>query len=645
MSSQNTYQQGGSTSSSRVGIGKRRAAPYGQACLHCFKTKSKCVRQSSVESCERCIRLKKQCSPADSLRKRSSQKPSSTTATIANLQAEIEELKRRVPFAGNSASLDVLPDLVKRPTEDYGDYKAKSEEKDAQLDSTATSITSNEWDLSPDQERTRLEIFRDQMLKFFPFVHLPDGLTADQLHKDKPLLFQAIMTVTSPSTQEKRARATQLKRNLAQEAVEYTETSLDLLLCILTYVAWGYDNFIFKLKSPSRLTQLAISMAYDLRLHKPESKESNLFPNETLPHDQQAPELAQESLEGKRAVLGCFMLSSQVSSHYGRMEPMRWTPQMEDSLSAISRNPFCPTDEMFAWQIRLQLLIQQANEQRDQRELDRYPATANSKATASATPSSSKDPLLHKWYFEALQTKLHELRASIPPHLTHHEILLSHIHFASLSICETIHPINTDSKTSQSFNVTTAFDERDVHYHSLQAIKDFYENFNHFTSADYTGFSLSMWCQTLLNNMVLFRLSLNPAYRDAVRHTVDVLRESYCVAEKLEGAAVEMRESAPEDLFTVLYHISRAFHNYAARWLNPTPRSQQPLRAKGQDVSFTGPESWTYSASDSGVDIGPADPYFIPMLDMFGLNASPPQMLGGIPGVLGDSTIYCPTYV
>jgi hypothetical protein len=231
--------------------------------------------------------------------------------TIAKLQAKIEELKKRVPFAGGSASLAALPDLVKRPAEEYGDYKAKSEDNDEQLDSTATSITSNEWELSSDQERTRLKFFRDQMLKFFPFMHLPNGLTAEQLREDKPFLLQAIMTVTSPSTQEKRARATQLKRKLAQEAVEYTETSLDLLLCILTYVAWGYDNFIFKLKSPSRLTQLAISMAYDLRLHNSESKESNLFPNETLPHNQQAPELAQESLEGKRAVLGCFLLSSQ----------------------------------------------------------------------------------------------------------------------------------------------------------------------------------------------------------------------------------------------------------------------------------------------------------------------------------------------
>ncbi|KAL5339893.1 hypothetical protein BJX70DRAFT_141885 [Aspergillus crustosus] len=640
MNSQNAYQQQGSTSTSRVGIEKRRAAPYGQACLHCFKTKSKCVKSnSSLDSCERCIRLKKQCSPADSLRKRSSQKPSNTNATIANLQAEIEELKRRVPPAGESATLATLPSFAKRPAEDYEDYKAKLEEHDDQMDSVASSTTSTEWDLSPDQEQKRLIIFQTRMLRFFAFMHLWDGLTVEQLQADKPFLFLAIMAVTSPSVREKRARADKLKRYLAQETLEKTETSLDLLLCLLTYIAFGYDNFVYKLKSPSRLTQLAISMAYDLRLHKAMPKESSLFPNETMRPNQQAFEISQQSLESKRAVLGCFLLSSQVSSHYGCMEPMRWTPQMQDYLSIIGRNANCPTDEMFAWQIRLQLLIQQANEQRDQRELDHY------QEAASAT--SSKEPIIHKWYFESLQGKLKEMIASIPPHIKNSETLRLQLHFTSLSICESIYPVNQDNKPSYSVNnITTALDQRDIQYHSLQAIKAFYETFSTLSALDFTAFPILVWCQSLKNMMVLYRLSLNPTYRDEVRNTVDVLRESHRTAEKLEGAAIEMRESAPDDLFTILCQVARAFHKYAARKLGPSPHLQQPMGTENQGVDFIPPSSWAFSGSDSGVEfMSPPDLITRAMLEMYGLDPSPPAMPLEMPGGLDPSTGYYHPYV
>ncbi|KAL4879384.1 hypothetical protein BJY04DRAFT_193832 [Aspergillus karnatakaensis] len=650
MSSQNTYQQGGSTSSSQVGIEKRRAAPYGQACLHCFKTKSKCVRQSSLDSCERCIRLKKLCSPADSLRKRSAQKPSNTTATIANLQAQIEDLKRRVPYASESASHAALPDLVKRSTGEYEFNKAKSEEKDDHLDSTPTSTTSD-WELSPAQEQQRLRTFRTKMLKFFPFMHLPEGLSAEQLQDDKGFLFRAIMTVTSPSTQEKRARAKELKRELALKSVIDTKTDLDLLLGILTYVAWGYDHFIFSLQSPSRFTQLAISMAYDLRLN---TTKSNLLPDDALDPNQQAPDQVLESIESKRAVLGCFMLSSQcvlssdlifghanpssnllrVAYHYGQMEPMRWTPQLEEHLSAISRSPYCPTDEMFAWQIRLQLLVQQAKEQRNQRELDHY------LATNSAT-AGTKDPLLHKWYFETLQGKLKELIASIPPHLNNDVALLTQIHFTLLNICESIHPVNPDIKPpNPSLNITTALDQRDIQFHSLQAIRAFFEDANRFSAEDYTGFSIMTWAQRLLNVKVLGSLSLNPLYRDEVRRTVDIAHELHCGSEKLKQASRILGETKPEDVFSKLFFAVSRARELVILKLDSPPQFQQHMNTAEHDVSLMGGQSFGFSGSDSGVEISPPNLDFF-IMQQVGLEQYLfPGMQDGTQGIYGDPNAY-----
>ncbi|KAL4915942.1 hypothetical protein BDW62DRAFT_118251 [Aspergillus aurantiobrunneus] len=402
-------------------VGRRRAAPYGQACLHCFKTKSKCVKEGNNDSCERCLRLNKQCCSADSLRKRASQKPSDAAAMIANLEAKVDGLNTLLhEVVENSASPAALREIIEgRQREAKGKQRVDEEQGLSVPGQTSTSSSAGDWKLFPDQEQTRLSIFRGRMLPFLAFMHLPLDLTAESLQAEKPLLFRAIMTVTSPSIQEKRARGSELKRLLIQKAMGDIQSTPDLLLSVLTYLGWGYDTFVNKLStsSPSRLTQIAMAVAYDIRSNLSNPKEAYLFPNEAMTSDHRAcntrsPEDSdRQILEKMRAILGCFLLTSLTASHYQRVEPMRWTPQMEEYLGTISRSKETLTDEMFSLQVRLQSLVQQVTEQRDQREVDRC------QTVATSIPSKSTEPLLNRWYLEALQRKLHEITALIPPHL------------------------------------------------------------------------------------------------------------------------------------------------------------------------------------------------------------------------------------
>ena len=49
---------------------------------------------------------------------------------------------------------------------------------------------------------------------------------------------------------------------------------------------------------------------------------------------------------------------------------------MEECLRAVGANSECPTDEAFAYQVRLQLLAQRAVQVREQQEVDHsHPAT------------------------------------------------------------------------------------------------------------------------------------------------------------------------------------------------------------------------------------------------------------------------------
>ena len=80
---------------------------------------------------------------------------------------------------------------------------------------------------------------------------------------------------------------------------------------------------------------------------------------------------------------------------------------MEECLRAVGANKECPTDEAFAFQVRLQLIVQRAVHIREQQEVDHAYA-----ATAAA-------PLPTFLYLKTLQGQLQELRASLSPGLQH----------------------------------------------------------------------------------------------------------------------------------------------------------------------------------------------------------------------------------
>jgi hypothetical protein len=179
-----------------------------------------------------------------------------------------------------------------------------------------------------------------------------------------------------------------------------------LLLGVLTYVAWSHDQFLNRSGTLSRLMMMAMSLVYDLRMNKPVPSDVHMlgayssdFHDVTKDPDAEA---SPHHLERQRAVLGCFLLSSIVSSYFTQIDAMRWTSRMEDYLRAVEANKECPTDAGFAFRIRLQLLAQQAGLVREQRDVSQ-----------PHTPASSQLPSVHL-YFRVLQNQLRELQNSLP---------------------------------------------------------------------------------------------------------------------------------------------------------------------------------------------------------------------------------------
>lgn len=265
---------------------------------------------------------------------------------------------------------------------------------------------------SADEAEGLFAVFRSQMLPCFPFIYLNPSLTGRELRRDRPFLFRAIVTVASPATQQRLARANELRGLLAKAVVVKNQSNIDLLLGLLTYLTWNTDPFLNRASTLSHLMMLAISLVYDLRLGKPLTPDAQVINSMTRgmanidPHT--ASEVTASNLsEQQRAVLACFLLSSSISSYFGLIDTIRWTPQMEEALHIVETNKGCPTDKEFAFQVRLQLLAQKAADIREQHEADF--------ARAATTATTAHVPAL--LYLKALLGQLQELKTSLSPEL------------------------------------------------------------------------------------------------------------------------------------------------------------------------------------------------------------------------------------
>jgi hypothetical protein len=147
------------------------------------------------------------------------------------------------------------------------------------------------------------------MLPYCPFIYIPATVPAQQLQREQPYLFRAIMVVTMRSVPERVSQGNALKRLLSDAIVVEERSDFDLLLAALTYVAWGHDQFTNGPATTPRMMDLALSIVCGLRWDKPLPINAHMLPMMGVPS---YPGLSAIvcSLEEQRAVLGCFLLSS-----------------------------------------------------------------------------------------------------------------------------------------------------------------------------------------------------------------------------------------------------------------------------------------------------------------------------------------------
>jgi len=169
-------------------------------------------------------------------------------------------------------------------------------------------IPSFEIQPSPLEAEESLDTFRKYMLTFLPFVYLPSGVTAKRLQCLYPFFWYNLMTITCKQVDRQLMMSDAIKRFVAQKMVIEHEKSLDLLWGLLTFMAWAHN---YRKEKPcfSVLASLAKSLVYDFGLNKP-PKDAHV-PVCPLGKIGPPPLLKEKTIAERRAVLSCFLLTSQ----------------------------------------------------------------------------------------------------------------------------------------------------------------------------------------------------------------------------------------------------------------------------------------------------------------------------------------------
>jgi len=93
-------------------------------------------------------------------------------------------------------------------------------------------------DLGEEDPCRLLFIFRTEMRPTFPFIAIPENSFAEDVRRDTPTLYIAIMAVSSRNSARRKTLANLVLRELSEKIFINGERSMDLLLAVLTYATW-----------------------------------------------------------------------------------------------------------------------------------------------------------------------------------------------------------------------------------------------------------------------------------------------------------------------------------------------------------------------------------------------------------------------
>ncbi|RYP48093.1 hypothetical protein DL768_005946 [Monosporascus sp. mg162] len=580
------------------------SAPYGHACAGCARAKCKCIISSRGGACERCRHLGRVCTPSATVRKRSTAASRRATATddrggsggtsdngngnctsgrTARLEEKLDDLVTLLRSQVSSASASAVSSVVgasgvaaahaataatpqQAPTpESTGNDQHRLRARDAlpfaQLVGPAASnqVAAPVCRQDPDPGRAfvvpdhleprqsaeeSLRIFRENHLRFFPFVYIPPETTADDLQRERPFLWLNIRTLTCKSPAQQCALSNRIREIIGQKVLCESERTMDLLLGVIGFLGWGMTQSMGR---PFLVVfaGVAAAMVSDMRLDKPTHfnpyKELHAFKPYRFPYSQPSCS-SHRTNEQRRAALACWVIG--VSNFcILKSQHMHWTPHMEESLQKLADEPDWVGDQVLVALVRVSRVLEEVSHVR-------WSATEFGGHAAATRPT----PM---YYVKALRASLEDIRRDLSPEVVENMVVLTYLYSAEAQVNELglLNPAPSSLPVSMDFGRTECFEG------FLRATKLWLEKYFSFRSAEYIGFTISMFLFFSRLTQFLYRLSLtdDPAWdRAAVCHAVDLIAALETGAARFAGVAraagFEGDGSDGGDMFTRAAH-------------------------------------------------------------------------------------------
>ncbi|KAJ5499917.1 hypothetical protein N7453_008968 [Penicillium expansum] len=483
-------------------------APYGRACMNCSRAKCKCIIPTTGNGCERCQRLNKECRPAQTVRKRNKQPSGSNTAY---LEAKLDWIMSAFEKSGVNPGVPpewqpVNPGQSQRhdpspsapTTQTSPSISPLSHTEDVQypahfLPSYDQEILSLIY-IPPVMAQKCLDQFRSQNLQYLPFVYIPSDITSDQLRQQYPFLWVCIMEVTAWNNPEKGDSFGRITNHIHQRVMLDLVPSMDLLLGIMTFISWvSYTKRPFI----NIYAHILMAVVAELGINQSGLNDHSAMLSFKLAIGMKQAPPAPRTLEERRAVLGCFLLSSSVAVAISRIDAMRWTPHMEESLSVLTEAKECPQDELLIILVKIHLVLDRV-----------YQLRRDGEAFISLA-----------FYLDSFKNQLDTVKSQIPPRLQHHRVVLMYIYNAEIIINEL------------SIGTPAIAHSPDPHrldslYTSLRATKGWLELWLELEGGEYLQLSCLIFFQFTRAMVSLYRLTIldDPAWsKTMVRDTANIL--------------------------------------------------------------------------------------------------------------------------
>ncbi|KAJ5278979.1 hypothetical protein N7478_004351 [Penicillium angulare] len=292
------------------------------------------------------------------------------------------------------------------------------------------------------------------------------------------------MAVTTPGCKERESIFGRITDLIYQQVFIGTCTSMDMLQGIMVFISWTTYS-----KKPflNFYCHVVMGIVCDMGINKAVPKDLSTMQAFKYAVGWRQNNVPTRTLDERRAVLGCFLISSGVALAMSRIDALRWNPYMDECLAVLTDTKECPEDEILVNLVRIQLVMDKVYHAR----------------------RDGEDQFQARIYIKSFEGQLDAIRKQIPLHLQRDELVIH-----DWAIQTPIYPYSPELQRLESL------------YTALQATKNWLDVWLSFSPDFYQGLPFTLFFQFARNIVSLYRLSTleDPGWdRNMVRSTANIL--------------------------------------------------------------------------------------------------------------------------